>query len=89
MEEFKNYSASLDDRMPYCKLILLAVNSCSRDTEKFYSKIYKLYNQAENYKNLSLECSLILSFDVLKQILARLNGEKIYSDILVHGNSDI
>ena len=75
MEEFKNYSASLDDRMPYCKLILLAVNSCSRDTE--------------NYKNLSLECSLILSFDVLKQILARLNGEKIYSDILVHGNSDI
>ena len=53
MEEFKNVSASLDDLMPYCKLLLPVVNSFSGDTEKIYPQINKLYSQAENYKNLS------------------------------------
>ena len=60
MEEFKN--DALDDLMPYYKLILRTVNSFSGDTEKFYPQIHKLYIQAENYKNLSYDCSLILSF---------------------------
>ena len=47
MEEFKNFSASLDDLityMPYYKLILPVVNSFSGDTEKCYLQIYKLYS---------------------------------------------
>ena len=83
MEEFKIFNASLDDLMPYYKLILPVVNSFSGDTEKFYPQIYNLYSQAENYKNLSL------SFDVVNQILAHLTGAKIDSDILVYENSDI
>ena len=35
MEEFKKFNASLDDLMPYYKLILPVVNSFSGDTEKF------------------------------------------------------
>ena len=53
MEEFKNFSASLDDLMPYYKLILPVVNSFSGDTEKIYPQINKLYSQVQNYKNLS------------------------------------
>ena len=53
MEEFKNFSASLDDLMPYYKLSLPVVDSFSGDTEKFYPRIYKLYSQAESYKDLS------------------------------------
>ena len=89
MEEFKKFNASLDDLMPYYKLILPVVNSFSGDTAKFYPQIYKLYSQVENYKNLSHNCSLILSFDVINQILAHLTGAKIHSDILVYENSDI
>ena len=89
MEEFKNFNASLDNLVPYYKLILPVVNSFNGDTEKFYPQIYKLYSQAENYKNLSHDCSLILSFDVVSQILAHLTGAKIHSDILVYENSDI
>ena len=89
MEEIKNFSASVNHFMPYYKLILPGVNSFSGDTEKFYPQIYKLYSQAENYKNLSHDCSLILSFDVVNQILAHLTGAKIHSDILVYENSDI
>ena len=50
---------------------------------------YNLYSQAENYKNLSHDCSLILSFDAVNHILAHLTGAKIHSDILVYENSDI
>ena len=89
MEEFKNFTASLDDLMPYYKLILPVVNSFSGETEKFYPQIYKLYGQTENYKNLSHDCNLILSFDVVNQILAHLTGAKIHTDILVYENPDI
>ena len=89
MEEFKNFNASLNDLIPYYKLILPVVNSFSGDTEKFYPQIYNLYSQVENYKKLSHDCSLILSFDVVNQILAHLTGAKIHSDILVYENSDI
>ena len=75
--------------MPYYKLILPVVNSFSGETEKFYPQIYKLYGQTENYKNLSHDCNLILSFDVVNQILAHLTGAKIHTDILVYENSDI
>ena len=74
MEEFKN--ASLNDFMPYYKFILPVVNSFSGDIEKFYTQIYKLYSQAENCKNLSHDCSLILSFNVVNKILAHLTGVK-------------
>ena len=85
----ENFNVSLEDLMPYYKLILHIVNSFSGDTEKFYPQIYKLYSQAENYKNLSHDCSLILSFNVVNQILAHLTGAKIPTDILVYENSDI
>ena len=75
MEKFKNFNASLD-LMPYYKLILPVVNSFSGDAEKSYPQIYKLYSQAENYKNLSHNCSLVLSFDVVNQILAHLLVQK-------------
>ena len=48
-----------------------------------------LYSQEENYRNLSHDCSLIFSFDVVDQILAHLTGAKIHSDILVYENFDI
>ena len=83
--EFRNLSASLHDLMPYYKLILPVVNSFSGDREKFYLQIYKLYSE----KNLSHECSLILSFDVVNQILAHLTVAKLHTDILVYENSDI
>ena len=89
MEAFKNFSASLDDLMPYYKLILPVVNSFSGDTEKFYPQIYKLDSPAENYQNLSHDCGLILCFDVVNQILAHLTGAKTHTDILVYENSDI
>ena len=89
MEEFKNFNVSLDDLMPYYKLILPVVNSFSAGTGKFYPQIFNLYSQAENYKNLSHDCSLILSFDVVNQILVHLTGAKIHSDIMVYENSDI
>ena len=89
MEEFKNFSPSLDNLMPYYKLILPLVNSFSGDTKNFYPQIYKLYSQAENYKNLSHDCSLILSFDVVNQILPHLTGAKTHSDILMYESSDI
>ena len=41
MEEFKNFNASLDDLMPYYKLILPVVNLFSGDTEALYSQICK------------------------------------------------
>ena len=85
----ENFNVSLEDLMPYYKLILPIVNSFSGDTEKFNPQIYKLYSQAENYKNLSHGCSLILRFDVFNQILAQLTGAKIHSDILVYESSDI
>ena len=88
MEKFKNFNASLD-LMPYYKLLLPVVNSFSGDAEKSYPQIYKLYSQAENYKNLSHNCSLVLSFDVVNQTLAHLTGAKIRSDILVSENADI
>ena len=84
----ENLNVSLEDLMPYYKLILPIVNSFSGDTEKFNPQIYKLYSQAENYKNLSHGCSLILRFDVFNQILAQLTGAKIHSDILVYENSE-
>ena len=61
IEEFKNFIPSLDDFMPYYKLILPIANSFSREIENFYPQIYSLqiYTQAENYKNLSHDCSLI------------------------------
>ena len=74
--------------MPFYKLILPVVNSFSGDTEKSYPHIYKLYSQAEYYKNLSHDCSLIFSFDVVNQILALLTGAKIYGDIMVYENTD-
>ena len=74
--------ALLDDLMPYYKLILLVVKSFSRETENILPTICKYCIQAENYKHLSHDCSLILSFDVVKQILAHLTGAKIHSDIL-------
>ena len=45
----------------------------------------------EEFKNFnaSLDCSLILSFDVFNQILAHLSGAKLHSDILVYENSEI
>ena len=89
MEEFKNFNASLDDLMPYYKLILPVVNSFSGDTEKFYPQVYRLYGQAENYENLSHDCGLILSFDIVNQILAHLTGAKIHSDMLLYESSDI
>ena len=89
MEEFKNFNASLESLIPYYKLTLPVVNSFSGDIETFYPQIYNLYIQAENYKNLSHDCSLILIFDVVKQILAHLTDAKIHSDILVYENSDI
>ena len=91
MEEFKNFNASLslDNLMPYYEFILPILNSFSGDTEKFEPQIYKLYSQAENCKNLSHDCCLILSFDVVDQILAHLTGGKIHIDILVYENSDI
>ena len=89
MEDLKNFNASLDDFMPYYKHILPVVNSFSGDTEKFYPQIYELYSQAEDYKNLSHDCGLSLSFDVVNQILAHLTGSKIHSDILVYENSNI
>ena len=79
--------ASLDDLMSYYKFILLVVNSFSRETENILSTIYKYCIQAENYKHLTHDCSLILSFDVVKQILAHLAGAKIHSDILTYENS--
>ena len=89
MEEFGNFKASLDDLMPYYKLILPVVNSFSGDTEKHYPQKYKLYSQAEIYRNVSHDWSLILSFVVVNQILAHLTGAKIHSDILVYENSHI
>ena len=89
MEEFKNFNATLDNLMLYYKLILPVVNSFSGDTEKFYPQIYKLDSPAENYKNLSHDCGLILCFDVVNQILAHLTGAKTHTDILVYENSDI
>ena len=84
IEQFKKFNASLDNLMPYYKLILPVVNSFSGDTEKIYPQINKLYSQAENYKNLSHDyCSLIFSFYVINQILAHLTGAEIHSDILV------
>ena len=88
-KEFKNFSASLDDLMRYYKLILPFVNSFSRDAEKFYPQIWKLYCQAENCKSLSHHYSLILSFYVVNPILAHLTGAKIHSDTLMFENSDI
>ena len=87
MEEFKIFNASLDDFVLYYKLILPVVNSFSGDTEKFYPWINNLYSQPEYYKNLSHDCSLILSFDVVNQISAHLTGAKIHSDTLVHEKS--
>ena len=89
MEEFKNVSASLHDLMPYYKPILPVVNSFSGDPENFYPQIYKLYSQPESYKNLGRDCRLILSFDLVNQILAHITGAKIHTDILVYENSDI
>ena len=89
MEEFKNVSASLHNLMPYYKLILPVVNSFSGDTDDFYPQIYKLYSKPESYKNLSHDCRLILSFDVVNQMLAHITGAKIHTDILVYENSDI
>lgn len=50
---------------------------------------YKRYCQAENCKNLSHHCSLILSFHVVIQILANHTGAKIHRDILTSEISDI
>ena len=36
MKEFKSFSTSLDDLMPYYKLILPVTNPFSGDTKKFY-----------------------------------------------------
>ena len=37
----ENFNVSLEDLMPYYKLILPIVNSFSGDTETFYPQIYK------------------------------------------------
>ena len=65
------------------------MNSLCGYTEKFYPQIYKLYSQADSFKNLIHNCSLVLSFDVVNQILAHLTGAKIHSDKLMYENSDI
>ena len=65
------------------------MNSLCGYTEKFYPQIYKLYIQADSFKNLIHNCSLVLSFDVVNQILAHLTGAKIHSDKLMYENSDI
>ena len=65
------------------------MNSLCGYTGKFYPQIYKLYSQAGSFKNLSHNCSLVLSFDIVNQILAHLTGAKIHSDILMYENSDI
>ena len=75
--------------IPYYKLTLLVVNSFSGDTEKLYPQIYKLFSQAKNYKSLSHDCSLLLTFDVVNEILAHVTGAKIHSDILVCENTYI
>ena len=80
--ELKNFSASLDDLMPYYKPNLPVANSISGETEIFYPQMYKFYSLAENYKNLSHDCRLILNFDAVNQILAHLTGAKIQSMLL-------
>ena len=46
-------------------------------------------NFTHKYENLSRDCGLILSFDIVNQILAHLTGAKIHSDMLVYESSDI
>ena len=57
--------------------------------QKTFTPKYKNFTVKQKIKNLSHDCSLILSFDVVNQILAHLTDAKIHSDILVHENCDI
>ena len=83
MKELKKFNVSLDDLIPYYKLILYHLVDIQK---KIYPQMYK---QAENYKNIIHDYSLNLSFDVANQILTHLNNAKIHSNILMYKNSDI
>ena len=90
MEEFKNFKlSSLEDIKPHYELILPTVNSFSGDLEIFYPQMYNVFSTADDYTNLSHDCSLLLSFDVVNQIVAHITGANVHNDILVFQNSDI
>ena len=58
-------------------------------TDEWYSKSTNFTVKQKIMKISSHNCTLILSFDVVNQILAQFTGAKIHSDILVYENSDI
>ena len=59
------------------------------DIQKNFTHKYTNFTVKQTVKNLIHNCSLVLSFDVVNQILAHLTGAKIHSDKLMYENSDI
>ena len=53
------------------------------DPEKFYPQFYKAFSSTENlYKNLSGNCSLLLSFEAAKSPNSKNHWVSIHEDVL-------
>ena len=86
MGKFKNFKiSSAGDILPAYNLMLPIIKSFNGDPEKSYPQFYKAFISTEKlYKNLSGNCSLLLSFEVANHVLAQLTGAIIQEDVLTY-----
>ena len=86
MGQLRNFEiSSIDNILPAYNLMLPIINLLNGDPEKFYPQFYKAFSSTENlYKNLSGNCSLLLSFKVANHVLAQLTGATVQEDVLTY-----
>ena len=68
------------------EFFLPIVNSFAGDNEKFYPKCCKVCSAAKDLKNLDHNCSMILRFEAVNQVLAHFTGATI-CDVLYFGDT--
>ena len=76
-QQFQSFEILVEDINLDYEFFLPVVNSFAGDTEKFYPKCYKVCSEAKGLKNLDHDCSMILRFEVVNQVLAHLTGATI------------
>ena len=88
MNEFKSFSFnSLDEVMPAYMLISDIIVSFNGNAERFYPEFYKSLSDFV-FKNLSQNCSVLLSFEVANHVLAHISGAFFKDEVITFKYSE-
>ena len=73
-QQFISFEILVEDIILDYDFFLSIVTSFAGDNEKFYLKCYKVCSEANDLQILDHNCSMILWFEVVNQVLAQLTG---------------